>query len=304
MPALLGIFHGGCAFAGSRWIRTGEIGADLLPAIALIAALQQILRAEVEDVRVLGREDYRRSPCKTECGFCRIAAKAADCLRRDDLGLAGTLVIAEQLAEGAAAVEDVGIAWVGSDVTALARTGRMPVAKGDGTIVAAAGGFYAARILLRAVDVVRKLVINRYMVELRRRLVVPGAPDLAAIDADADALVAAKDHALGIRRIDPQGMIVVAAGSALNRSEGLSSIRRPVDRDVRKIDRVGIHGIDDHFAEVPEPSANALIRSNQGPGLPGVIRAEEAALSGVDQGVDAPAVRAPSYRQTYAPPIA
>src|SRR5262245_15239457 len=110
----------------------------------------------------------------------------------DDLGLPRAAIIAEQLAIGSAAVDDVWVGRIGRDIAALARARGVPVTEGDGAVIAAADNKDAAAILLRAVDVVRELVVHSDMVELRRRLVVPAAPAASAIHAHARALVAAK----------------------------------------------------------------------------------------------------------------
>src|ERR1051325_6884768 len=116
----------------------------------------------------------------------------ADRVWRNHLGLASPTIIAEQLAIGSAAVDDVGIGWVRRDVAAFTSARRMPVAECYSAVIASAQDVDAAAILLRAVDVVRKIVVHGYVVKLRRRLVIPTAPGSAAINAHAHALVAAK----------------------------------------------------------------------------------------------------------------
>src|SRR2546423_1840540 len=64
----------------------------------------------------------------------------------------------------------------------------MPVAEGDSAVIAAAENVDAAAILLRAIDVVWKIIVDGHVVELRRRLVVPTAPGAAAVYAHAYAL--------------------------------------------------------------------------------------------------------------------
>src|SRR6185369_6477210 len=116
--------------------------------------------------------------------------------------------------------------------SAFAGAGRMPVAEGDGAVIAAAENVNAAAILLRAVNVVREIVVNRHVIELRSRLIEPGAPGDAAVNAYARALVAAKNHALRVAGIDPEGVIVVAARRAFDGSESFSCIGGAINRDV------------------------------------------------------------------------
>src|SRR5579859_1337568 len=129
--------------------------------------------------------------------------EVANGIRRNDLRLAGAAVVTEELSIGPAAIDDVGIRWIRRDVSALASAGRMPVAEGDRAVIAAAENVNAAAILLRAVYVVREIVVNSNVVKLRCGLVEPTAPCAATVHAHTRALVAAKDHPLGIARIDP-----------------------------------------------------------------------------------------------------
>jgi len=46
--------------------------------------------------------------------------------------------------------------------------------------------------------------VCRDVIDLRRRLIVPGAPRARAVDAYDDALIAGDDHAFACARIDPQ----------------------------------------------------------------------------------------------------
>src|SRR5262245_45530244 len=124
--------------------------------------------------------------------------ESADGIGSNDLGLSGTAVVAEQLAIRSPAVNDVGIGWIRRDVATLSGAGRVPVTEGDGAIIAAADDEDAAAILLRAVDVIRELVVHGDVIELRRRLVVPAAPAAAAVYAYACPLIAAEDHALRV----------------------------------------------------------------------------------------------------------
>ena len=77
-------------------------------------------------------------------------------------------------------------------------------------VVAAARHRGRAQILLRAIDPVREAVVGRNMIELAGRLVVPAAPGLAAVERHQRALVDAEDAPVGILRVDPQSVEVVA----------------------------------------------------------------------------------------------
>src|SRR5437588_12293626 len=127
------------------------------------------------------------------------------------------MVEAPQYAVSVARICNVWSARVRRNVASLSSAHRMPIAKCDLAVIAAAGSFGGAAILLGAIHVIRKLIIGGHVIKLRRRLVEPRAPGFGAIHAYGGALIAAKNHALGILRIDPQAVIVVAARRAFDR---------------------------------------------------------------------------------------
>src|SRR6185369_16129733 len=110
-----------------------------------------------------------------------------------------------------AAVDQIGMQWIGCDVTVLFNADRSPIAKSDGAVVATALHTRRAALLLTAVNPVRKLIVSDDMVELRGWLVVPGAPGLAAVNTDHTSLVGRQQHDLRILRIDPEGVVIVSA---------------------------------------------------------------------------------------------
>ena len=137
-----------------------------------------------------------------------------------------------------AAVNQVGMQRIGRDVSVFFDADRMPVAKSDFATVAAAGGAGRAAFLLAAVDPVGKLVVGDDVIELRGRLVVPGAPGFAAVDGDGRALIGGEDNDFGILGIDPDGVVVVAAGSAFDGGEGCAGVGGAVGGSVGDIDDV------------------------------------------------------------------
>ena len=147
------------------------------------------------------------------------------------------------------------------------------------------GSRRGAAVLLRAVDPVREPVVGGDVVELRGRLVVPGAPGLPAVHADDGALVGAEDHAARIGRIDPQLVVIVAARRALQRQERLSRVGRPVQRHVAGIDRVRILRIHRHAAEVPAALPDPPVRARARPGRAAVRGGVEAAFLRVHERV-------------------
>src|SRR5260221_4222782 len=198
-------------------------------------------------------------------------AEIADGIWSDDLGLARAAIITKELTISPAAINGVGITGIRCDVTALTSSGGMPVTEGDSSVIAAAENENAAAILLRAVNVIREVVVNRNVIELRGRLVIPAAPGAAGVHAYACALIAAKNHTLWIAGINPESVIVVASGRALDRDKSLSSIGGAIDGDIGDVDGVGIFRVDIKFAEIPQPAANARISPGAKPSLSAVI---------------------------------
>src|ERR1700730_5356591 len=98
--------------------------------------------------------------------------------------LPGSLVIAKHRTVPSAGVYVVWIRGIGHDVAKLKSPGRRPIAISDFAIIAAAGDGGGPAVLLRSVNVVRKMLISADVINLSGRLVVPRAPGFAAIHAD------------------------------------------------------------------------------------------------------------------------
>ena len=94
---------------------------------------------------------------------------------------------------------------------------RLPVAHRDPGETAARWHADRAAVLLRAGHPVRKAIVGGDVIDLRGRLVVPRAPGRGAVHADDRALIAAENHPVRIVRIDPELVIIVAAGRAFDR---------------------------------------------------------------------------------------
>src|SRR5215475_11387876 len=106
----------------------------------------------------------------------------------------------------------------------------VPVLGKNLAIVAAARDSRGSAILLRPIDTVWESVIGRDVVELAGRLVIPGAPRPAAIDADDRSLVNAQNHTRRTSWIDPEHVEIVAAGRAYPCFKRLASIGGAIER--------------------------------------------------------------------------
>ena len=170
----------------------------------------------------------------------------------------------------------------------------MPFAETDLAVVAAAHRAGGAALLLRAVNPIRKAVVGRDVINLRGRLVVPGAPGCAAVHADYRALITRQRDDLRIFRADPDALVIIAARRPLEAGERFPAVGRAPRRRVRHVHNVWIvwrHG-NPHRAR-PAP-ANPPVVVHALPGFPAVLRAIHArVLLRFDGGIDAarPAAR-------------
>src|SRR3989442_2838399 len=167
---------------------------------------------------------------------------------------------------------------VGRDVAILFDPDGSPVTEGDLAEVAAASGSDASTLLRTAIDPVRELVVGDDVVELRGGLVVPGTPSLAAIHADGCTLVHGQRNDVGVVRIDPDGVIVVAARRAFDGSEVLAGIRRLVRRSVGYVNHVFVLRIDAYHGKIIAASPDPLFGIYKLPALSGIVGAIDAAF--------------------------
>ena len=259
--------------------------ADARPVIAAVGRLEQILIAEIQRVRIGRRKDEGHGP--------RVPRRGRQVhLRRHVVGLACLHVASRHRA----AEEDVRIQGIGRGVARLAAGARrLPVAHGDPGEPPARPDTHGAAVLLRAGHPVRKRVVRRDPVDLRRGLVQPRAPRRVLAEPlhrDDRALIAAENHAVAVRRIDPELMVVVTAGRSLERlAERSSAIARSVHAGVRYVHEILILRIDGDLAEVPSAAPDAAVARCLAPRRTGIVGPEEAAFLRIDDRVQPAAVR-------------
>src|SRR5260370_12067308 len=111
-------------------------------------------------------------------------------------------------------------------ISVLEHAGRMPIAEGDGPIIAAAGNADRSALLLAAANAVRISLRHSHVVHLPRGLVVPGAPRLSAIHGYDGALIAHQQDDLRIIGIDPEILIIIPAARSPNARPSLAPILR------------------------------------------------------------------------------
>src|SRR5207302_7684399 len=187
-----------------------------------------------------------------------------------------------------APVHDGGVQRIGCDVAVLLGADRMPLPERDLTVVAPAHDPDRAALLLPAVYPIRKTTVGCHVVELRRRLIVPRAPGLAAVDRHHRALVTREQDDRGVVRIDAQAMVVVPAGGAAERGERVPAVQRLPRHHVGDVHDVGVGGVDLDLVEVAVPAPQTLVRVREAPVLTAVIRAiQTTPLGRADHGVHA-----------------
>src|SRR6185437_3600927 len=202
-------------------------------------------------------------------GTIEATLAASDCFRRDVLILSGDAVVACRFA----AEDDVGIERIGGYVAVLFGADRMKFTERDCSIVAAACDCSGAAFLLAAVNLIREAVVGRDVIECRGGLVVPRAPGLSAVDAYGRALIDGEKQDLGMQRVDPDCVVVVAAGCALDRGKGRAAVHRTVGGRVADVDLIGVARIGAHPCEIVAAAPDAFLVIDARPALTGVVRA-------------------------------
>ena len=161
----------------------------------------------------------------------------------------------------ASTIDNIGIKRVGSDVAVFDHADRVPVAEGDDAVVATSPNAYGTAFLLARANAIGKGIVGDRVIKLRGGLVVPGTPRLAAVHGDDGSLIADQQDDVAVVGIDPEVLVVVAAGSATKTEPGFSAIRRlhgdgaghnhdvrilwidPRDRQISSADAAGGTGI-------------------------------------------------------------
>ena len=190
-----------------------------------------------------------------------------------------------------AAINQIGVQRIRRHVAVFLGADGMPLAHGDLAVIAAARHARGARLLLAAVHPVGEAVVGRHVIELRRGLVVPAAPRLAAVDGDDGALIAGDEDDARVPGIDPDTMVVIATGRAAEGGERLAAVAGLPRDDVGDVDDVRVAGIDLDLVEVAVAAPQPRVGVDAPPRLARVVGAVHAAAARrADNGVDALAV--------------
>src|SRR5262249_25650953 len=137
------------------------------------------------------------------------------------------------------------------------------------------------------VDPIRELVVGADVIELSGRLVVPRAPGLAAVDADDRALVAGEQDDLRVVGVDPDGVVIVAAGCTLDGSKCLAAVGGAIGRSVGDVDDVWVLRVCPYLSKIATPPPKTPVAVDALPALAGVVGPVDAPqLRRVDHGVE------------------
>src|SRR6185312_6827074 len=132
-------------------------------------------------------------------------------------------VVARDAAAGTA-VNQVRVQRIDRGATVFLDADRMPIVRGQLAIVTARRHARGTAVLLAAANPVRPGVVDADLVHRGGRLVVPGAPGLATVHRDDRALVAVDRDDVGIVRIDPGLLVIVAARRATQSGPCLAAV--------------------------------------------------------------------------------
>ena len=168
-----------------------------------------------------------------------------------------------------ARVDNLRIARIRRDVSALTAPDFIPILARDDTVIAVAGNGDSRVILLRSVDAIGPVIVHGHVIELRSRLVVLFRPRLATVDRDRHTAVVAVHDALRIRGIDPQPvMIAMRRGQQLKRLPAISGTK---GAGIEHVHRVGVLRIGKDVHVVPGALAITLVVVHARPRRAGVI---------------------------------
>ncbi len=208
--------------------------------------------------------------------------------RRDVLRLSRGVVPAQHRAVIAAAVRDVGRAGLRRDERALARGDLAPISQRNAAARNRARPLVRAFVLLRAVNVERKLVVERDVIELTRRLIVFRTPTVAAVGGHHGAAVVALEQDFGIARIDPDNVVVALRRYRSPRAAAVGRLKDAVY--LRYVRDVLIRRVGENCHVVEGALAQLHLVVHALPRLAAVHGAEHAAVLRLHDGVNAAGV--------------
>src|SRR6266850_253665 len=147
-----------------------------------------------------------------------------------------------------------------------------------------------ATVLLCPSDPVRKAIVGGDVINLCRRLVVPGTPGRSGIYGYDPALVAGDNHTFWIIGINPELMIIVTAGRAFDRRPAFAGVDRSIHGRIHHVESVRVFRIDSNLFKVPAAVPDAFVAGDLCPRGAGIVRRKQATFLCIDDGIHTIAV--------------
>ena len=134
------------------------------------------------------------------------------------------------------------------------------------------GPFQEPKSCVSAVDVIGVIHIDAHRVKLRHRKLIGVVPARPRVVGDRHSIVITHDHVPGVRRIDPQDVIIASVTKRMG--PGLATVHRHIHPRAQYVEVVLVIGVDDDLAIVVGPIADAFAwRADLTPRVSGVVRA-------------------------------
>src|SRR6266851_8033818 len=121
--------------------------------------------------------------------------------------LFGALVVARQIAF-VVRINDMPVARVSENKSAFTAARWIPIARTNHTFISAARDADVRVVLLRAVDVIWKRVIDGDVIELRSRLIIYRRPCFPSVRRNARAAIVCISYPVWIFRINPEPVVI------------------------------------------------------------------------------------------------
>src|SRR2546423_2609697 len=192
------------------------MGRDSIPGLAKVARAEEILRADI--YCPVPRRTYVNRSVPIEAELLLLVARQW----LDGPRLVRLAVDAPDLTALVFGVDVVLIGGIYEHPESVAAIHVLPAAAGDAARVLRISDPRAV-VLQPTVNVVRTIVVDTHMVELRDRQVVRLPPFVAAVEGIPDAAIVAGDDAIGGVRIDPE-IVEVPVRSIGDSAEALAAV--------------------------------------------------------------------------------
>src|SRR6266404_2595433 len=261
-----------------------EVRTDSGPGATLIGGTENELRAVIDHVGVVLRNENRHGPgIAVFLFYGRVTIRNHRPLL-DALGLTGAAIEAGEDGPLVVGVNDVRIARVRDNVAAFTAADGIPVAAIDEAAVAARADADGGIVLLGAIEAVEKIIVRGDVIKLRGWLIALRGPIFSSVDSDRSAAVVSVDHAVRIAGVNPQTVMI--AVWRVQTIPGLAAVHGAEESGVRDVDGVRVLGIGPDMGEIPGALAEAVVVGDERPVLATVVRAIESAFFSLNERVD------------------